>query len=102
MYFLFIREKRWEKIFNPCYEYCYLRLGKQYDSDCDNKCEYANTIKEKKKIENRNDERKQQLKDIQSFLVSSTINQNKKHGILYILKKEELEHLLKLIKELSE
>ena len=51
VYFLFIREKRWEKIFNPCYEYCYLRLGKQYDSDCDNKCEYANAIKEKKELE---------------------------------------------------
>lgn len=34
-------------LFNPCYEHCYLRLGKQYSSECDNKCEYAKAVKER-------------------------------------------------------
>mgnify|MGYP003571243816 CR=1 FL=1 len=34
-------------MFNPCYEYCYLRLGRQYkESYCNENCEYAATVKE--------------------------------------------------------
>lgn len=36
---------------NPCYELCFLRFGKQYTSDCDDKCEFAKVSKEKKKLE---------------------------------------------------
>lgn len=35
-------------MFNPCYEHCYLRFGKQYTPDCDDKCDYAKTVKENK------------------------------------------------------
>ncbi len=38
-------------IFNPCYEHCYLKYGKQYTTDCDDKCDYAKVIKEKKLLE---------------------------------------------------
>ena len=34
-------------MFNPCVEYCYNRLGKQYSSDCDDKCEDAKVVKER-------------------------------------------------------
>ncbi|MCM1232312.1 MAG: hypothetical protein NC489_19490 [Ruminococcus flavefaciens] len=33
---------------NPCLEYCYNRYNKQYTSDCDDKCEFAKTVKENK------------------------------------------------------
>ena len=36
-------------MFEPCYEYCYLRFGKQYTPDCDDKCAYAKVIKERDK-----------------------------------------------------
>ena len=36
---------------NPCYEYCYLRFGKQYTEDCNNTCEYAKQVNEKNKLE---------------------------------------------------
>lgn len=38
-------------MFNPCVEHCYRKYGKQYSSDCDDKCEYAKTVKEKKLLE---------------------------------------------------
>lgn len=38
-------------MFNPCIEYCYLRFGKQYTTDCDKQCEFAKIVKEKKLIE---------------------------------------------------
>lgn len=38
-------------MFNPCFEHCYQRFGKQYTSDCDDKCEFAKVAKEKRKIE---------------------------------------------------
>lgn len=34
-------------MFNPCIEYCYNRLGKQYSSECDDNCEYAKAVKER-------------------------------------------------------
>ena len=38
-------------LFNPCVEHCYNRYGRQYSSDCDDKCEYAKVVKEKKLLE---------------------------------------------------
>lgn len=38
-------------MFNPCIEHCYNRYGKQYSSDCDDKCEYAKVVREKKLLE---------------------------------------------------
>lgn len=38
-------------MFNPCFEHCYNRYGKQYSSECDEKCEFAKMVKEKKIIE---------------------------------------------------
>lgn len=35
-------------MFNQCYEHCYLRFGKQYTPDCDDKCDYAKAVKENK------------------------------------------------------
>ena len=34
------------KLLNPCYEHCYLRFGKSYGPDCNDKCEYAKAIQE--------------------------------------------------------
>ena len=39
-------------MFEPCYEHCYLRYGKQYTAECDNKCNYAKAVKENKKLVN--------------------------------------------------
>lgn len=36
---------------NPCIDFCYARFSKQYSSDCDDKCEYAKIVKEKKLLE---------------------------------------------------
>lgn len=36
---------------NPCIDFCYAKFNKQYSSDCDDKCEYAKVIKEKKMLE---------------------------------------------------
>ena len=36
---------------NPCVDYCYLRLNKQYDESCDNVCDYAKEVKKRKELE---------------------------------------------------
>jgi hypothetical protein len=36
---------------NPCVEYCYKQLGKEYTTDCDINCEFAKSLKEKKELE---------------------------------------------------
>ena len=36
--------------FNPCYEHCYLRFGKQYSKECDNNCAYAADHTEMEKL----------------------------------------------------
>lgn len=35
-------------MFNPCMEHCFIRYGKQYTSECDNVCDYAKAVKDKK------------------------------------------------------
>lgn len=35
------------KMFEPCFEHCYIRFGKQYTPDCDDKCAYAKAVKER-------------------------------------------------------
>lgn len=37
-------------MFEPCYEHCYLRYSKQYTKECDDKCNYAKAVKEKKEL----------------------------------------------------
>ncbi len=39
-------------MYNPCVE-CYNKYSRQYTSDCDDKCDYARAIKEKKILENK-------------------------------------------------
>ena len=34
-------------MFEPCFEHCYIRFGKQYTPDCDDKCAYAKAVKER-------------------------------------------------------
>ena len=34
-------------MFEPCFEHCFLRFGKQYTPDCDDKCAYAKAVKER-------------------------------------------------------
>lgn len=36
---------------NPCVDHCYLRFGKQYTPDCDDKCAYAKAEKELKRFQ---------------------------------------------------
>lgn len=38
-------------MFNPCIEHCYVRNGKEYSSECDNICTYAQIAKEKRELE---------------------------------------------------
>ena len=38
-------------MFNPCYESCYLRYGKQYTEECDATCSYAKVWREKQELE---------------------------------------------------
>lgn len=35
---------------NPCIEYCYLRHGRRYTSDCDATCEFAKAVKENRTL----------------------------------------------------
>lgn len=37
-------------MFEPCYEHCYLRYGKQYTKECDNECNYAKVVRENKEL----------------------------------------------------
>lgn len=37
-------------MFEPCYEHCYLRYGKQYTAECDDECNYAKAVKENKEL----------------------------------------------------
>ena len=37
-------------MFNPCYEHCYLRYGKEYTEECDNTCQYAYLAKKAKSM----------------------------------------------------
>ena len=32
-------------MFEPCYEHCYLKYGKEYTKECDDKCMYAKAVK---------------------------------------------------------
>lgn len=36
-------------MFEPCFEHCHIRFGKQYTPDCDDKCAYAKAVKERDK-----------------------------------------------------
>ena len=35
-------------MFEPCFEHCYIRYGKQYTKECDDTCGYAKAVKESK------------------------------------------------------
>lgn len=89
-------------MFNPCFEYCHLRFGKQYTEDCDDKCEFAKAVKEKKLLEEKNKDRENILEEIKTFLIDANKNSVRKHGVVYILKSEELEQLIGLIKKLAQ
>lgn len=89
-------------MFNPCYEHCYLRFGNQYTEDCDDKCEFAKAVKEKKLLEEKNKDRENILEEIKTFLIDANKNSVRKHGVVYILKIEELEQLVGLIKKLAQ
>jgi hypothetical protein len=43
--------KEKNNMLNPCVEYCYKQLGKEYTTDCDERCEFAKVLKEKKELE---------------------------------------------------
>lgn len=36
---------------NPCVELCYLRYGKEYSPECNEKCDYAKAVDELKKYQ---------------------------------------------------
>jgi hypothetical protein len=38
-------------MYSPCFE-CHNRYGAQYTKECDNKCDYAKTVKENKELTN--------------------------------------------------
>jgi len=38
------------KLFNPCFEHCYIRFGKQYTPECDKTCIHAKIVQENKKL----------------------------------------------------
>ena len=39
-----------KNLFNPCIEHCFIRYGKQYTKDCDEKCDYAKMAKELREL----------------------------------------------------
>ena len=51
-------------MFNPCYEHCFIKYGKQYTSECDTKCDYAVLAKEKRIFCEQLDRRIESLYDI--------------------------------------
>lgn len=53
-------------MFNPCVEHCFNRYGKQYSSECDEYCDYAKAVKEKKMLEEKNKERENVLEEIKN------------------------------------
>lgn len=87
-------------MFNPCIEHCYNRYGKQYSSDCDDKCEYAKMANEYNLLKNRDEQRKKIFEEIKSVILAGNHNTLKKHGVLYIMTKNELEYLIHLIAKL--
>ena len=89
-------------MFNPCVEHCFNRYGKQYSSECDENCDYAKAVKEKKMLEEKNKDRENVLEEIKTFIIDANKNSVRKHGVLYILKIEELEQLVGLIKKLAQ
>ena len=44
-------------LFNPCYDYCYLKYGKQYTEECDSTCDYARVCLENKELQEREERR---------------------------------------------
>ena len=36
-------------MFEPCFEHCHIRYGKQYTKECDDNCNYAKAVKESKR-----------------------------------------------------
>ena len=89
-------------MFNPCVEHCFNRYGKQYSSECDGNCDYAKAVKEKKMLEEKNKDRENVLEEIKTFIIDANKNSVRKQGVLYILKMEELEQLVGLIKKLAQ
>ena len=43
-------------MFNPCKDYCFIRLGKQYTEECNNSCEFAKVCVENKELKKRLEE----------------------------------------------
>lgn len=89
-------------MFNPCVEHCFNRYGKQYSSECDENCDYAKAVKEKKMLEEKNKDRENVLEEIKTFIIDANKNCVRKQGVVYILKIEELEQLVELIKKLAQ
>ena len=92
----------------PCFEHCYVKYGKQYEPKrCDDTCDYARAILENKELKRREEEREEKnkntLKEIREYLVTINNSLNPyKHGVIYTMKKDELEHLAYLIKKLAD
>ena len=40
---------------NPCLDYCFVKLNKQYDESCDKVCDYAKEVKKRKELEKKID-----------------------------------------------
>ena len=55
------------ELFNPCYEHCYLRHGKQYSPECDSQCEYAKVVKENKNLKEELDELDRPIKTLEEL-----------------------------------
>ena len=76
-------------MFNPCFEHCYVKYGKQYSEECEYKCEYAKSAKELEELKNNAIIFPQTIKNITFY--------NKKDFHEWVLGQEaEIERLRKL------
>lgn len=53
---------------NPCVDYCYFRLGKQYSLECEEFCDFAKVVKERNRLLEECDELKRKIRKINDYI----------------------------------
>jgi predicted secreted protein len=50
-------------MFNPCIDYCYIRYGREYTHECEDRCDYARVCKELRELKQKVYEDKKKFED---------------------------------------
>ena len=77
------------ELFNPCYEHCYLRHGKEYGPGCDDTCEYAKAVKENREMREELDELKYPTTTLKGVALQFCIATECQHCPVHIFKYEK-------------